>query len=577
MALSADGQRAGHAGYSPPPTRLTRQSTHEGSGVRARSSRSAQRHRRHGPQPRDGRPPRARRRGRRRRSSSCCRRSGRCSAAREDLRAGAEPLDGPALTLGARRPRASCGIDLVAGSIAERVAGRGEAAQHLRARRPGRRRPRDLPQAAPLRRRGRRRVYRESDHEAPGDEPVLTRRPRRRLGLAICYDLRFPELYRVLALRGARILTVPAPSRVPTTRDHWEVLVRARAIENQAFVVAANQIGEHAPGLRSGGRSLIVDPWGVVLAQRARRREPHRRRPRPRPPQDAIRARLPVAAPTRRPEAYALMATARTPRDAADKRRLILDAAVRVFARQGFHPCRVSDIADEAGVAYGLVYHYFRSKDEVLDTLFLERWNVLLDVIREVDARDLPAREKLHAIASFIIDCYRHDPDLMKVIIVEVTRAANSFGATHLDKIRRPTRSSRRSPRRPRPTASSRTTVTPAVRRDGLLRRDRAGADGLDLRRPAGRPRPTTSRPRRFIVETICSGLRAARADLSAPAARLDVPGAGRIGCRAMDNDLTKRLVWSGLLAGIGALASIATTRVAALVYRRVFGEDPPE
>ena len=65
---------------------------------------------------------------------------------------------------------------------------------------------------------------------------------------------------------------------------------------------------------------------------------------------------------------------------AADKRRLILDAAVRVFARQGFHACRVSDIADEAGVAYGLVYHYFRSKDEVLDTLFLERWNVMLDV-----------------------------------------------------------------------------------------------------------------------------------------------------------------------------------------------------
>ena len=78
----------------------------------------------------------------------------------------------------------------------------------------------------------------------------------------------------------------------------------------------------------------------------------------------------------------------------ADKRRLILDAAVRVFARQGFHACRVSDIADEAGVAYGLVYHYFASKDEVLDTLFLERWNVMLELIREVDAEPLPgARE----------------------------------------------------------------------------------------------------------------------------------------------------------------------------------------
>jgi TetR/AcrR family transcriptional regulator, fatty acid metabolism regulator protein len=106
-----------------------------------------------------------------------------------------------------------------------------------------------------------------------------------------------------------------------------------------------------------------------------------------------------------------------------------------VFARQGFHTCRVSDIADEAGVAYGLVYHYFQSKDEVLDTLFLERWNVMLDAIRETDAQPIPAREKLHAIASFIVDSYRHDPELMKVIIVEVTRAANSFGAVHLAKI----------------------------------------------------------------------------------------------------------------------------------------------
>jgi TetR/AcrR family fatty acid metabolism transcriptional regulator len=126
---------------------------------------------------------------------------------------------------------------------------------------------------------------------------------------------------------------------------------------------------------------------------------------------------------------------ARNERLAAEKRRLILDAAVRVFARQGFNRCRVSDIADEAGVAYGLVYHYFRSKDEVLDTLFLERWNVMLDVIRDLDGQDLTAREKLYAIASFIVDSYRHDPDLMKVIIVEVTRAANSFGQTHLEKI----------------------------------------------------------------------------------------------------------------------------------------------
>jgi AcrR family transcriptional regulator len=124
-----------------------------------------------------------------------------------------------------------------------------------------------------------------------------------------------------------------------------------------------------------------------------------------------------------------------TPRQAVDKRRVILDAAVRVFARQGFHTCRVSDIADEAGVAYGLVYHYFESKDQVLDTLFLERWDVLLDAIRETDALDIPATDKLAAIAGFIVESYRHDPDLMKVIIIEVTRAANSFGAAHIGKI----------------------------------------------------------------------------------------------------------------------------------------------
>jgi TetR/AcrR family transcriptional regulator, fatty acid metabolism regulator protein len=125
-----------------------------------------------------------------------------------------------------------------------------------------------------------------------------------------------------------------------------------------------------------------------------------------------------------------------TAKPTVDKRRIILDAAVRVFARQGFHTCRVSDIADEAGVAYGLVYHYFRSKDEVLDTLFLERWNVMLDAIREVDGQAIPARDKLQEVASFIVESYRHDPELMKVIIVEVTRAANSFGQTHLAKIR---------------------------------------------------------------------------------------------------------------------------------------------
>lgn len=122
---------------------------------------------------------------------------------------------------------------------------------------------------------------------------------------------------------------------------------------------------------------------------------------------------------------------------AADKRRQILDAAISVFANRGFHACRVSDVADEAGVAYGLVYHYFGSKEEILNTLFTERWQIMLDAIDEIDrTHDIPARDKLYLVASFIVDSYRHDPDLMKVIIVEVTRAANSFGRDHLPKIR---------------------------------------------------------------------------------------------------------------------------------------------
>jgi TetR/AcrR family fatty acid metabolism transcriptional regulator len=121
---------------------------------------------------------------------------------------------------------------------------------------------------------------------------------------------------------------------------------------------------------------------------------------------------------------------------AVDKRRVILDAAVRVFARRGFHICRVSDIADEAGVAYGLVYHYFSSKEEILDTMFLERWEVMLEAIAETDASSLAPLAKLRAVASFIVDSYRHDPELMKVIIVEVTRAANTFGRTHMAKIK---------------------------------------------------------------------------------------------------------------------------------------------
>lgn len=131
------------------------------------------------------------------------------------------------------------------------------------------------------------------------------------------------------------------------------------------------------------------------------------------------------------------MAETETQRPAAiDKRRAILDAAIRVFARQGYHATRVSDIADEAGVAYGLVYHYFRSKEAVMTELFTERWSLLLAAGEQVMANEEPPRSKLSAIAGFIIDSYRHNPELMKVIIIEVTRAANSFGRTHLPEIR---------------------------------------------------------------------------------------------------------------------------------------------
>ena len=187
---------------------------------------------------------------------------------------------------------------------------------------------------------------------------------------------------------------------------------------------------------------------------------------------------------------------ARNEKLAAEKRRLILDAAVRVFAQQGFNQCRVSDIADEAGVAYGLVYHYFRSKDEVLDTLFLERWNVMLDVIRELDGQDLTPREKLYAIASFIVDSYSHDPDLMKVIIVEVTRAANSFGQTHLQKITEAYELIAGIVEHAQADGAFKDTVTPrfaALAFYGAIEQDLSGW----ISRPCRAARPSSRRPRR--------------------------------------------------------------------------------
>jgi deaminated glutathione amidase len=109
-------------------------------------------------------------------------------------------------------------------------------------------------------------VYRESDAEEPGDEPVVVDAEGWRTGLTVCYDVRFPELYRILALEGAELVTVPAHFTLYTGKDHWELLLRARAVENQYYVAAAAQIGETLPGRLSYGRSLIADPWGTVIA-----------------------------------------------------------------------------------------------------------------------------------------------------------------------------------------------------------------------------------------------------------------------------------------------------------------------
>jgi predicted amidohydrolase len=184
----------------------------------------------------------------------------------EQLRDGAEPIDGPAVSW-ARACARELALELVAGSFAERTAdGRiHNTSLHISP---------DGEIRALYRKIHMFDVtidgiaYRESEYEDPGDEIVLSRTDAGlELGLTVCYDLRFPELYRILALRGARVLVVPAAFTLATTRDHWETLLRARAIENQAFVIAANQIGENEPGRYSGGRSMIVDPWGVVLAQ----------------------------------------------------------------------------------------------------------------------------------------------------------------------------------------------------------------------------------------------------------------------------------------------------------------------
>ena len=220
----------------------------------------------------------------------------------EDLRTAAQPLEGEAVEW-ARALARELGVDLIAGSIVEQVEGQEKYANtsvHVDPEGEVRAVYRkvhmfDVEVGG--------RTYRESDLEEPGDEIVCSQAADgTELGLSICYDLRFPELYRILAVRGARVITVPAAFTLATTRDHWETLLRARAIENQAFIVAANQVGAHPGGHRSGGRSMIVDPWGLVLAQ-APDGEAYATAELDLERQAQIRAQLPSLA-NRRPEAY---------------------------------------------------------------------------------------------------------------------------------------------------------------------------------------------------------------------------------------------------------------------------------
>src|SRR5690349_6531071 len=185
----------------------------------------------------------------------------------DDYRAAAEPLEGGESVRAMSTWARTLGVSLVGGSITERREGREKLSNtscvfdadgelvavyrkiHLF----------DVEVGG--------HVYRESEAEEPGTEPIVAQVEDWTIGLTVCYDVRFPELYRILALEGAELVTVPAHFTTPTGRDHWHVLLRARAIENQYFVAAPAQVGETLPGKPAYGRSLIVDPWGIVLAQ----------------------------------------------------------------------------------------------------------------------------------------------------------------------------------------------------------------------------------------------------------------------------------------------------------------------
>ncbi|HEX4307400.1 MAG TPA: carbon-nitrogen hydrolase family protein [Solirubrobacterales bacterium] len=220
----------------------------------------------------------------------------------EGLVAGAEPLDGPSLTA-ARGWARTLGIHLLAGSISERD-GDGEKpfnasvligpdGEDLAVYRKIHMFDVDAGGVS----------YRESAHERAGSDIVTAPVGDVLAGLSVCYDLRVPELFRILALRGARLLTVPAAFTAATGRDHWEVLLRARAIENAAFVLAPGQVGQAPPHFSSYGRSMIVDPWGVVLAT-APDEECFVAADLDLAAQERVRAAVPALA-NRRPAAYA--------------------------------------------------------------------------------------------------------------------------------------------------------------------------------------------------------------------------------------------------------------------------------